>query len=70
MENLKNKKLAKTCYTHIGGKLGRLLLEQFIDLGWLKKNHPSDKHFFITTKGEKEFANLGVDLTQIKAEPV
>lgn len=63
-----DKKPAKTCYTHIGGKLGSLLLEQFIDKGWIAKEQPGDKHFFITDKGEKEFTKLGLDLTQIKSE--
>lgn len=30
MSKLTNKKLAKTCYNHIGGKLGTLLLEQLL----------------------------------------
>ncbi len=63
-------KPAKTCYTHLGGKLGQLLLEQFIHKGWIAKQKLSDKHFHITAKGEKEFAKLGVDLEQIKAEDI
>lgn len=66
-ENL-NRKPAKLCYEHIGGKLGSLLLEQFVAKGWLAKENPSDKHFYITERGEVEFAKLGIDLTQIKAE--
>jgi DNA-binding PadR family transcriptional regulator len=64
------KKLAKPCYTHVGGTLGRLLLEQFVKKGWIKKNKPSDKYFFITEKGEKEFTKLGVDLSEVKAEKI
>jgi hypothetical protein len=59
---------AKTCYSHIGGKLGTLLLEQFITKGWIAKTRPGEKLLFITEKGEQEFAKLGVDLKQIKAE--
>jgi predicted transcriptional regulator len=63
-----DKKPAKLCYTHIGGKLGILLLEKFIDKGWLAKDKPTDKHFYITDKGKKEFTKLGIDISQIKTE--
>ncbi|WP_281309992.1 ArsR family transcriptional regulator [Flavobacterium flavigenum] len=62
------KKPAKTCYNHIGGKLGTLLFDQFISKGWIEKEKFSDKHFFITEKGEKEFTKLGIDLSQIQSE--
>ncbi len=65
-----DKKPAKTCYSHIGGKLGTLLLEQFIDKGWIAKEKSSDKHFFITDKGQKEFTKLGLDLSKIKSEEI
>ncbi|MDA6072326.1 ArsR family transcriptional regulator [Flavobacterium sp. AC] len=61
-------KPAKTCYEHIGGKLGQLLLETFTDKGWISKNKPTDKHFYITDLGQKEFEKLGVDISQIKSE--
>jgi hypothetical protein len=61
---------AKMCYTHIGGKLGTLLMESFLDKGWLSKNNPGDDHFHITEKGKKEFAKLGIDLSQIKQEKI
>jgi len=61
-------KPAKTCYTHLGGKLGTLLMEAFVDKGWIAKQDPGDKHYYITAKGEKEFTRLGIDLSQIKAE--
>ena len=63
-----DKKPAKTCYSHLGGKLGTLLLEQFISKKWIAKEKPGDKHFFITGKGQKEFSKLGVDVSQIKSE--
>jgi len=66
MEKPKDKKTAKVCYSHIGGKLGALLLEQFAQKGWLKKAEVSDKHFLITAKGEKEFMKLGIDLSKIE----
>jgi hypothetical protein len=62
------KKPAKTCYSHLGGKLGTLLMEAFIDKGWIAKQDPKDKHFYITDKGEKGLARLGLDMTQIRSE--
>jgi len=62
------RKPAKMCYEHIGGKLGQLLVENFTDKGWIAKNKPTDKHFYITDLGQKEFEKLGIDLTQIKEE--
>ena len=56
------------CYNHIGGKLERLLMETFLDKGWIARDKPSDKQFHITDKGKKEFTKLGVDLSQIKSE--
>jgi predicted transcriptional regulator len=61
-------KPAKICYEHIGGKLGELLMEQFVTKGWISKYGSADKHFYITEKGEHEFSELGIDLTQIKSE--
>lgn len=62
------KKPAKTCYDHIGGKLGALLLEQFISKGWISKEKSDDRYFFITDKGQKEFIKMGIDLSLIKSE--
>jgi hypothetical protein len=65
MKDQTDKKPAKTCYNHLGGKLGSMLLEQFILKGWVAKEKSTDKNYFITEKGEKEFAKLGVDLKSI-----
>jgi len=59
---------AKTCFSHLGGKLGSLLLEAFVEKGWIAKEQLHDKHYFVTEKGEKEFARLGIDLSEIKRE--
>jgi hypothetical protein len=59
---------AKTCYSHIGGKLGMMLMETFIEKGWIAKKNPKDKHFFVTEKGKKEFSKLGVDLSRIELQ--
>lgn len=68
MKENSERKPAKTCYDHIGGKLGSLLLEQFIEKCWIVKEHSGDKHFYITGLGQIEFTKLGIDLTQIKSE--
>jgi DNA-binding PadR family transcriptional regulator len=61
-------KPAKLCFEHIGGKLGELLLNAFIQKQWIAKQNPLSKHFYITEKGKKEFTELGIDLSQIKPE--
>lgn len=68
MKASKDIKPAKLCFEHIGGKLGMLLLETFIEKNWIAKQNPADKHFYITEKGQDEFEKLGVDLSQIKSE--
>lgn len=68
MAKIKPHKPAKICYSHIGGKLGSLLLEAFATRGWIAKSDSGDKHFYITETGEKEFLKLGVDVTGIKPE--
>lgn len=61
-------KPAKMCYEHIGGKLGQLLAETFIEKGWIAKKNPSDKNFYITDLGQKEFTALGINVSEIKPE--
>lgn len=61
-------KPAKMCYEHIGGKLGQLLAVTFAEKGWIAKQNPSDKHFYITEIGLVEFEKLGIDLSEIKQE--
>ncbi|MGG7437309.1 ArsR family transcriptional regulator [Chryseobacterium arthrosphaerae] len=51
MNQSTGRKPAKTCYEHIGGKLGQLLLEQFVEKGWIAKGNPADRHYYITDKG-------------------
>jgi hypothetical protein len=67
MDSLKNIP-AKTCYSHLGGKLGNLLLENFIEKGWLYKENAGSKHFIVTKKGLAGFKKLGIDLSQIQPE--
>lgn len=62
------RKPAKMCYKHIGGKLGQLLVENFAEKGWIAKNKATDKNYYITDLGQKEFEKLGIDISQIKSE--
>ena len=62
------RKPAKPCYEHIGGKLGQLLLEQFVEKGWIAKDNPAERQYYITEKGTEEFTKLGIDLSKIKGE--
>jgi hypothetical protein len=59
---------AKLCYSHLGGKLGNLLLESFIEKGWLSKEKPGARHFFVTKKGTAGFRKLGIDVSKIEPE--
>jgi hypothetical protein len=59
---------AKMCYSHLGGKLGNLLLENFVEKGWLAKRTATAKHLSVTKKGMAGFKKLGIDLSKIKPE--
>ena len=59
---------AKMCFSHLGGKLGNLLLELFIEKHWISPAKGDSKHFVITEKGKKEFKKMGLDLSLIKEE--
>ncbi len=62
--------LAKPCFSHVGGKLGQLLMDVFIQKGWISKKRNDDKHFFVTEKGKTQFKKMGLDLSQIKPEEI
>jgi len=68
MSKSNDRKPAKICYEHIGGKLGQLLLEQFVDKGWIAKDSPADRNYYITEQGQIEFTKLGLNLSLIKPE--
>lgn len=57
---------ARSCYGHLGGKLGNRLFERFIELGWFEKEEDRSTVYRITDLGRAELAKLGVfpdDLT-------
>lgn len=59
---------AKLCFSHLGGKLGTLLMEQLIKKGWFAKHTAADRHYHVTATGRKELQKLGVDLSQVPVE--
>jgi hypothetical protein len=46
---------AKMCFSHIGGKLGMLLMESFLDKGWLAKSKHTANHLLISISSVKNF---------------
>ncbi|PSL50142.1 hypothetical protein CLV51_1011486 [Chitinophaga niastensis] len=63
----KNDKIpAKLCYNHLGGKLGSLLLDNFIEKGWIARDLSSEKHYYITEAGDKGLKKMGIDTALIK----
>jgi hypothetical protein len=63
-ENLK-KYTAKSCYGHLGGKLGDLLFERLIDLNWFELRQGAGTVYEITEKGAVELTRLGIDLAKV-----
>lgn len=66
MSGTAERKHAKLCYEHIGGKLGELLLQSFIARGWLVRE-PGKKEYYLTKTGAEGFTHLGIDLSQLKS---
>jgi DNA-binding PadR family transcriptional regulator len=58
----------KSCYSHIGGRLGNLLMEQFIEKEWIKKTESNERLYYITTQGKAAFTQMGIDLSLIPVE--
>lgn len=68
MDNQNRNIPVKPCYSHVGGRLGTLLMEQFIKKGWIKKEKENDRFYYMTPKGRTAFKEMGVDLSQIPLE--
>ncbi len=60
---------ARTCYDHIAGKLGVLLHDRLIALGWLSAAGARDSGiaYELTPKGAKMFDALGLDVAETLA---
>ncbi len=56
--------MGRKCYDHIGGKLGRTLLEFFLSEGWVKLKGDTSTIYEITAKGYVGFSAMGVDLPE------
>ena len=58
-------KPVKIRFEHIEGKLGKMLMETFVENGWIAKSNARAKDFCITDTGQQEFTKLGLDLTKL-----
>lgn len=53
---------ARTCYGHLGGKIGNRLFERLVELNWFQPEEGRSTVYVLTEKGHKELAKLGVQL--------
>jgi len=53
----------RTCYDHLAGKVGVALTESLLQKKLIIE---SGKHFDVTTKGERFFSDLGMNIDEIK----
>jgi DNA-binding transcriptional ArsR family regulator len=53
---------ARTCYDHIAGTLGVLLLDRFKSLRWLSPDATDDTSYHLTPTGVSAFGALGIDV--------
>jgi hypothetical protein len=64
--------VAKSCFGHLGGKLGNQLFKRMIELKWFKpKSGKTNKYgirerYEITEKGCRELAKLGIKLSDLE----
>lgn len=58
--------VAKSCYGHLGGKLGDLLFERMLEQKWFKLQEGKSTVYQITEKGYQELARLGVDISKLE----
>ena len=58
----------KLCYSHIGGRLGSMLTDHYIEKGWIKQSAGNERFYYVTKKGKKIFTEMGIDLSLIPEE--
>jgi predicted transcriptional regulator len=58
----KSKLKARTCYGHLGGKLGQLLFERLVELEWFTLEEGKATVYQVTEKGHQELTKLGVPI--------
>lgn len=56
---------AKSCYGHLGGKLGDILFKRILKLKWFKPIRGKKTVYEITKKGYRELTKLGVDFSKL-----
>ncbi len=60
---VKDKKIkGRSCYGHLGGKLGERLFVRLVELEWLKLEEGKSTVYELTPKGREELEKLGVNL--------
>ena len=53
----------KKCYDHMGGKLGAVLLQFYLEKGWLEAEEAGKSTMYkITEAGRAAFAEMGLEL--------
>jgi DNA-binding transcriptional ArsR family regulator len=55
---------ARTCYDHLAGQAGTALFEAMLSRGLLE---PHKAGYAVTDKGERQFADVGIDLAAVQA---
>ncbi len=58
--------IANQCYSHLGGRLGKALMEHVLKQGWLEPL--GDKRFRLTEKGRHGLRAWGIAPEAIEAE--
>lgn len=64
--------VAKSCFGHLGGKLGNRLFKRLIELKWFKpkagktNTYGIRERYEITKKGYRELAKLGIGLSDLE----
>jgi len=59
---------ARTCYDHIAGRLGVLLHNYFKAAGWISAaSTDTERAYDVTPKGTKQFALLGIDVSETRS---
>jgi predicted transcriptional regulator len=52
----------RSCYGHLGGKLGQRIFERLVELDWIRLEEGKTTVFELTEKGYVELTKLGVNL--------
>ncbi len=53
---------ARTCYDHMAGTVAVALHDRLLRLGWLCKPSEEDAAYDVSADGERQLANLGIDV--------